>query len=86
MLPANRGTDRALTKKIRANEHMTKESTGARGDKPKRNGPEHLLGANSEIARKLNEYYKSLLSDEVPDHLTQLLLQLEQAETERKRG
>lgn len=64
---------------------MTKESTGARGDKPKRNGPEHL-GANSEIARKLNEYYRSLLSDEVPDHLTQLLLKLEQAETDQKRG
>lgn len=65
---------------------MKKESTGARGEKPKRNGPEHLLGANSEIARKLNEYYKSLLSDEVPDHLTKLLHQLEQAETEQKGG
>lgn len=65
---------------------MKKESTGARGEKPKRNGPEHILGANSEIARKLNEYYKSLLSDEVPDHLTQLLLRLEQAETEQKGG
>jgi len=65
---------------------MKKESTGARGDKPKRNGPEHLLGANSEIARKLNEYYKSLLSDEVPDHLTQLLHRLERAETEQKGG
>lgn len=65
---------------------MKKEPTGARGDKPKRNGPEHHLGANSEIARKLNEYYKSLLSDEVPDHLTQLLLRLERAETEQKGG
>lgn len=64
---------------------MTNES-GAHGSKPKRNGPEHLLGANSEIARKLDEYYKSLLSDEVPDHLTQLLLQLEQAESEQKKG
>lgn len=63
---------------------MKKEPMGARGVKPKRNGPEHLLGANSEIARKLNEYYKSLLSDEVPDHLTQLLARLEKAETEQK--
>lgn len=64
---------------------MTNES-GARGAKPKRNGSEQLLGANSEIARKLDEYYKSLLSDEVPDHLTQLLFQLEQAESEQKKG
>lgn len=64
---------------------MTNES-GARAPRPKRNGPENLLGANSEIARKLDEYYKSLLSDEVPDHLTQLLLQLERAESEQKKG
>lgn len=62
---------------------MTKDG-GARQTRPKRNGPERLLGANSEIARKLDEYYRSLLSDEVPDHLTQLLARLEQAESEQK--
>ncbi|BCH30364.1 hypothetical protein MesoLjLc_22940 [Mesorhizobium sp. L-8-10] len=64
---------------------MTK-AAGARQTRPKPNGPEHLLGANSEIARKLDEYYKSLLSDEVPDHLTQLLARLERAESEQKKG
>ncbi|MGO4837551.1 NepR family anti-sigma factor, partial [Rhizobiaceae sp. 2RAB30] len=31
-------------------------------------------------------YYRSLLSDDVPDHLTQLLARLERAETEQKKG
>lgn len=63
---------------------MTTKEGGARATKPKGKGPEHLLGANSEIARKLDEYYRSLLSDEVPDHLTQLLARLERAESEQK--
>ena len=39
-----------------------------------------LLGANSEIGRKLKQYYDELVSDEVPDRFAELLSQLEQAE------
>ncbi|EXL06643.1 NepR family anti-sigma factor [Aquamicrobium defluvii] len=38
------------------------------------------LGANSEIGRKLKQYYDDLVHDEVPDRFAQLLSQLEQAE------
>ena len=43
------------------------------------------LGANSEIGRKLKQYYDELVSDEVPDRFAQLLSQLEQAEPARKK-
>lgn len=39
------------------------------------------LGPNSEIGRKLKQYYDDLVHDEVPDRFAQLLSQLEQAET-----
>ena len=39
-----------------------------------------MLGTNSEIGRKLKQYYDELVSDEVPERFTQLLTQLEQAE------
>jgi len=41
------------------------------------------LGANSEIGRKLKQYYDELVSDEVPDRFAQLLSQLERAEPEK---
>lgn len=44
------------------------------------------LGANSEIGRKLRQYYDDLVSDEVPDRFTQLLAQLEQTEPPVKKG
>jgi len=37
------------------------------------------LGTNSEIGRKLKQYYDELVSDEVPDRFAQLLAQLEKA-------
>lgn len=43
------------------------------------------LGANSEIARKLKQYYDDLVSDDVPDRFADLLSQLEQAEPARKK-
>jgi hypothetical protein len=39
------------------------------------------LGPNSEIGRKLRQYYDEIASDEVPDRFAQLLSRLEQAET-----
>ncbi|MBE7184800.1 MAG: hypothetical protein INR68_10375 [Methylobacterium mesophilicum] len=44
------------------------------------------LGTNSEIGRKLRQYYDDLVSDDVPDRFAQLLSQLEGAETSRKEG
>lgn len=45
-----------------------------------------MLGPNSEIGRKLKQYYDDLVSDEVPDRFAQLLSQLEQAEPAQKKG
>ncbi|WP_245427122.1 NepR family anti-sigma factor [Mesorhizobium sp. YM1C-6-2] len=44
------------------------------------------LGPNSEIGRKLKQYYDELVSDEVPDRFASLLSQLEKAETVPKKG
>ena len=41
------------------------------------------LGANSEIGRKLKQYYDDLVSDEVPDRFAELLARLEKAESSR---
>lgn len=48
-------------------------------------GSADALGANSEIGRKLKQYYDELVSDEVPDRFAQLLAQLEQVEPGRKK-
>ena len=39
-----------------------------------------LLGPNSEIGRKLRQYYDEIVQDEVPDRFAQLLRRLEEAE------
>ena len=39
-----------------------------------------MLGSNSEIGRKLKQYYDELVSDDVPDRFANLLSRLEQAE------
>lgn len=44
---------------------------------------EGAFGPNSEIARKLQTYYGSLVSEEVPDRFTQLLAKLESAESSK---
>lgn len=60
---------------------MTKKRITADGVPPRRRfGSVDVLGANSEIGRKLKQYYDELVSDEVPDRFTQLLGQLERAE------
>lgn len=58
----------------------TKTGAGAR-----QAGSADALGANSEIGRKLKQYYDELVSDEVPDRFAQLLAQLEQVEPGRKK-
>lgn len=39
------------------------------------------LGSNSEIGRKLKQYYDELVTEEVPDRFADLLRQLEDRET-----
>jgi hypothetical protein len=57
--------------------------TRSAGGKPRRDDP---LGANSEIGKKLREYYDGLMSPDVPDRFTDLLSQLETAESQRKKA
>ena len=40
------------------------------------------LGTNSEIGRKLKQYYDELVTDEVPDKFVDLLKQLEARESD----
>jgi hypothetical protein len=51
----------------------------------RRNGAGDPLGPNSEIGRKLKQYYDELVSDDVPDRFAQLLSQLERTETAQKK-
>lgn len=63
---------------------MTKDIlAGAEGTR--RNGVGDPLGPNSEIGRKLKQYYDELVSDDVPDRFAQLLSQLEQTEPAQKK-
>lgn len=59
-------------------------ATADQGRQAKGSG-DHPLGANSEIGRKLKQYYDELVATEVPDRFAQLLGELEAAETSRKR-
>jgi hypothetical protein len=43
------------------------------------------LGPNSEIGRKLKQYYDDLVSDEIPDRFAQLLAKLEKTEAGNKK-
>jgi hypothetical protein len=63
---------------------MTKDIlAGAAGRQ--RDGSGESLGPNSEIGRKLKQYYDELVSDDVPDRFAQLLSQLERAEPAQKK-
>ena len=44
------------------------------------------LGANSEIGRKLKQYYDDLVSEEVPDKFAELLQRLEESQNATARG
>jgi hypothetical protein len=74
-----------MVKKQGETSPMTKQATGAVGAKTRRNGNDPL-GANSEIGRKLKQYYDELVSDEVPDRFADLLSQLEKAEPAQKKA
>lgn len=65
---------------------MTKPNPEAEKAARRRNGSADLLGPNSEIGRKLKQYYDDLVSEEIPDRFSQLLRQLEQTEPAQKKG
>lgn len=62
------------------------KDTGGQSVRRGRNGSADTLGANSEIGRKLKQYYDDLIAEEVPDRFADLLSQLEQAENVQKKG
>ena len=64
------------------NDMMTKKTSAVTG--ARRNGSDPL-GANSEIGRKLKQYYDDLVTDEVPDRFAELLSKLEQAQPAEKK-
>ncbi len=65
---------------------MTKKDIVAGDTAQRRPAMADPLGANSEIGRKLKQYYDELVSDDVPDRFSELLSQLEQTEPSRKKG
>jgi hypothetical protein len=63
---------------------MTKKDTAVEAGNRRRPVMADPLGPNSEIGRKLKQYYDDLVSDEIPDRFASLLSQLEQAEPRKK--
>lgn len=47
-------------------------------------GTDDPLGPNSEIGRKLKQFYDDLVSEDIPDRFASLLSQLEQKEEPQK--
>ena len=64
---------------------MANGNKGGEGNPPPKRADDPL-GNNSEIGRKLKQYFDDLVSDEVPDRFAQLLLQLEGAKTTPSAG
>lgn len=64
---------------------MVRKSTQAGQTGSRRLDGMEPFGPNSEIGRKLKQYYDELVSDEVPDRFAQLLSQLERAEPARRK-
>jgi len=57
------------------------KAVAAAADGSKQTGAhEDPLGSNSEIGRKLKQYYENLVSEDVPDRFQDLLRQLEERE------
>jgi len=66
--------------------NMKKDNAVESRGKPGRKNGNDPLGANSEIGRKLRQYYDDLLSDDIPDRFAQLLSKLEKVEATQKKG
>jgi hypothetical protein len=64
---------------------MTNQKKPVPGQVPRRNGASEQLGPNSEIGRKLKQYYDDLVSEDIPDRFTQLLSKLSNTESAQKK-
>jgi hypothetical protein len=65
---------------------MAKENRLAHGRPGDGTASADILGSNSEIARKLKQYYEEIVSDEIPDRFTELLTALEKADPSANRN
>lgn len=59
---------------------MKPNMSAAAGGQGKAGNRSDTLGPNTEIGRKLKQYYDELVSDDVPDRFADLLKQLEDRE------
>ena len=64
---------------------MTKKDIAVEAANRRRPAMADPLGPNSEIGRKLKQYYDDLVSDDIPDRFAALLSQLEKAEPAGKK-
>lgn len=64
---------------------MAKENEKVERKPSTENANSDLFGTNSEIARKLKQYYEDIVSDEVPDRFAELLAQLEKTDASSTR-
>lgn len=64
----------------RAMNIMSNDMGGSRV-KRGRAGEQNTLGPNSEIGRKLKQYYEGLVAEQIPDRFTELLSKLEKTES-----
>lgn len=62
-----------------------KNSNQDRPDGNRQANPVDSLGPNTEIGRKLRQYYDDVVSEGVPDRFAQLLAELENAEQAPKK-
>lgn len=59
---------------------MKSNSMAAGGGRRKPGNRTDPLGTNTEIGRKLKQYYDDLVSEDVPDKFAELLRQLEESQ------
>lgn len=64
---------------------MSDDEETVRQDAARQGGHLDPLGSNSEIGRKLKQFYDGIVSDQVPDRFMDLLSKLEAADSSRKK-
>lgn len=64
---------------------MSDEENTVQQEAARQGGHLDPLGTNSEIGRKLKQFYDGIVSDQVPDRFMDLLSKLEAADPARKK-
>lgn len=62
-----------------------REGDGTKGSAPRSGTLADPLGVNSEIGRKLKQYYDDLVAEEVPDRFAELLNKLDKTESPKRK-